>query len=69
MMGDMLGNSKANPDAEARICSVVTVKMWPIDNRVPLSTSGLIDVIKFVRNWRKTAPDRAETKPSVVLSQ
>lgn len=69
MLGDVMGNTKANADAESRVCNVINFKMWPIDNRVPLSTSGLIDVMKSVRIWRKKAPDRAETKPSVVLSQ
>ena len=35
---------------------------------MPLSTSGLVDVIKMVRAWRKRAPDRPETKPTVVMS-
>ncbi|KRZ22653.1 Receptor-type tyrosine-protein phosphatase kappa, partial [Trichinella pseudospiralis] len=37
-------------------------------HRVPLSTVGLIDVIKMARCWRKRAPDRPETKPTVVIS-
>ena len=43
--------------------------MWPIENKVPLSTNGLVEVIKMARNWRKRAPDRPETKPTVVMSQ
>lgn len=43
--------------------------MWPIENKVPLSTSSLIDLIRMSRAWRKRAPDRPETKPTVVMSQ
>lgn len=43
--------------------------MWPIENKVPLSTSGLIDIIKMARSWKKRAPDRPETKPTIVMSQ
>ena len=43
--------------------------MWPIENKVPLSTNGLVEVIKMARNWRKRAPDRPETKPTIVMSQ
>ncbi|EGT57268.1 hypothetical protein CAEBREN_10014 [Caenorhabditis brenneri] len=42
--------------------------MWPIGNKVPLSTTGLVDVIKMARSWRKRAPDRPETKPIIVMS-
>ncbi|VDN05097.1 unnamed protein product [Thelazia callipaeda] len=44
------------------------VRMWPIENEVPLSTVGLIDVIKMARSWRKRAPERPETKPTIVMS-
>lgn len=57
-----------------RECSPTTVtklqvRMWPIENKVPLSTSGLIDVIKMARTWRKRAPDRPDSKPTIVMSQ
>lgn len=43
--------------------------MWPIENKVPLSTSGLLDIIKMARSWKKRAPDKPETKPTIVMSQ
>lgn len=36
--------------------------------QVPLSTSGLLDLIKMARSWKKRAPERPETKPAIVLS-
>ncbi|CDW55149.1 Receptor type tyrosine protein phosphatase mu [Trichuris trichiura] len=55
-------------EVDARICNVISVRIWPAQHRVPLSTSGLIDVIKMARLWRKRAPDRPDTKPTVVIS-
>lgn len=65
----MVAGKSMLQDAEARVCNIVSVRMWPIQTRVPLSTAGLIDVIKMVRSWRRRAPDRPETKPSIVISQ
>ncbi|VDL87594.1 unnamed protein product [Nippostrongylus brasiliensis] len=42
--------------------------MWPIENKVPLSTTGLMDIIKMARSWRRRAPDRPESKPTIVMS-
>ncbi|VDK85209.1 unnamed protein product [Litomosoides sigmodontis] len=55
-------------EAEVRICCVIQIRMWPIENKVPLSTAGLIDIIKMARGWRKRAPERPETKPTIVMS-
>ncbi|VDO35759.1 unnamed protein product [Onchocerca flexuosa] len=63
------GNSQRQMEAEVRICCIIQVRMWPIENKVPLSTSGLIDIIKMARSWRERAPDRPETKPTIVMSQ
>uniref|UniRef100_A0A915BWH9 Uncharacterized protein n=1 Tax=Parascaris univalens TaxID=6257 RepID=A0A915BWH9_PARUN len=62
------GANQQQLEAEVRICCVIQVRMWPIENKVPLSTSGLIDMIKMARSWRKRAPDRPETKPTIVMS-
>ncbi|VDD93344.1 unnamed protein product [Enterobius vermicularis] len=62
------GANQQQLEAEIRICCVIQVKMWPIENKVPLSTSGLIDIIKMARSWKKRAPDRPETKPTIVMS-
>ncbi|KAK0393386.1 hypothetical protein QR680_000187 [Steinernema hermaphroditum] len=62
------GSAQQQLEAEVRICCLIQVRMWPIENKVPLSTSGLIDMIKMARSWRKRAPDRPETKPTIVLS-
>lgn len=63
------GASQQQLEAEVRVCCVIQVKMWPMENKVPLSTSGLIELVKMVRSWRKRAPDRPEIKPTIVLSQ
>ncbi|CAB3411504.1 unnamed protein product [Caenorhabditis bovis] len=70
MISDIMASGAQNQqiDAEVRICCVIQVRMWPIENKVPLSTTGLIDVIKMARSWRKRAPDRPETKPTIVMS-
>ncbi|CAD6192228.1 unnamed protein product [Caenorhabditis auriculariae] len=70
MISDIMASGQNNQqiDAEVRICCVIQVRMWPIENKVPLSTTGLIDVIKMARSWRKRAPDRPETKPTIVMS-
>ncbi|CAJ0581842.1 unnamed protein product, partial [Mesorhabditis spiculigera] len=70
MISDIMssGQSQQQMEAEVRICCVIQVRMWPIEHKVPLSTTGLIDVIKMARSWRKRAPDRPETKPTIVLS-
>ncbi|TMS33747.1 hypothetical protein L596_001446 [Steinernema carpocapsae] len=62
------GSTQQQLEAEVRICCLIQVRMWPIENKVPLSTSGLIDMIKMARSWRKRAPDRPETKPTIVMS-
>ncbi|KRZ53636.1 Receptor-type tyrosine-protein phosphatase mu [Trichinella nativa] len=64
----MVNNKGGIQEVDARICNVISVRIWPIQHRVPLSTVGLIDVIKMARCWRKRAPDRPETKPTVVIS-
>ncbi|VDN28961.1 unnamed protein product [Gongylonema pulchrum] len=76
MISEIMANgaNQQQLEAEVRICCVIQVflqivRMWPIENKVPLSTSGLIDVIKMARTWRKRAPDRPETKPTIVMSQ
>ncbi|CAI4221076.1 unnamed protein product [Auanema sp. JU1783] len=70
MISDIMASGSNNQqiDAEVRICCIIQVRMWPIENKVPLSTTGLIDVIKMARSWRKRAPDRPETKPTIVMS-
>ncbi|VDN34615.1 unnamed protein product [Gongylonema pulchrum] len=70
MISEIMANgaNQQQLEAEVRICCVIQVRMWPIENKVPLSTSGLIDVIKMARTWRKRAPDRPETKPTIVMS-
>jgi len=40
------GASQQQLEAEIRVCCILQVKMWPIDSNVPLSTSGLLEVIK-----------------------
>uniref|UniRef100_A0A1I8A076 Protein-tyrosine phosphatase n=1 Tax=Steinernema glaseri TaxID=37863 RepID=A0A1I8A076_9BILA len=62
------GSTQQQLEAEVRVCCLIQVRMWPIENKVPLSTSGLIDMIKMARSWRKRAPDRPETKPTIVMS-
>ncbi|CAD5211604.1 unnamed protein product [Bursaphelenchus okinawaensis] len=62
------GATQQQMEAEIRICCVIQVKMWPLENKVPLSTSSMIELIKMTRAWRKRAPDRPETKPTVVMS-
>uniref|UniRef100_A0A914YUP3 Protein tyrosine phosphatase n=1 Tax=Panagrolaimus superbus TaxID=310955 RepID=A0A914YUP3_9BILA len=62
------GATQQQLEAEVRICCIIQVRMWPIENKVPLSTSGLIELIKMTRSWRKRAPDRPETKPTIVMS-
>ncbi|GMT15986.1 hypothetical protein PFISCL1PPCAC_7283, partial [Pristionchus fissidentatus] len=70
MISDIMssGASQQQIEAEVRICCVIQVRMWPLESKVPLSTSGLMDVIKMARSWRKRAPDRPETKPTIVMS-
>uniref|UniRef100_A0A0N5ATN6 Tyrosine-protein phosphatase domain-containing protein n=1 Tax=Syphacia muris TaxID=451379 RepID=A0A0N5ATN6_9BILA len=70
MISEIMANgaNQQQLEAEVRICCVIQVTMWPIENKVPLSTSGLIDIIKMARSWRKRAPDRPETKPTIVMS-
>jgi hypothetical protein len=63
------GGSAGGSGDDVRMCTLFAVKMWPIENKVPLSTAGLVDVVKMVRAWRRRAPDRPDTKPTVVLSQ
>uniref|UniRef100_A0AC34Q1J4 Protein tyrosine phosphatase n=1 Tax=Panagrolaimus sp. JU765 TaxID=591449 RepID=A0AC34Q1J4_9BILA len=62
------GATQQQIEAEVRICCIIQVRMWPMENKVPLSTSGLIELIKMSRAWRKRAPDRPETKPTIVMS-
>lgn len=62
------GTNQQQLEAEVRICCVIQIRMWPIENKVPSSTSGLIDMIKMARSWRKRAPERPETKPTIVMS-
>uniref|UniRef100_A0A914DK35 Uncharacterized protein n=1 Tax=Acrobeloides nanus TaxID=290746 RepID=A0A914DK35_9BILA len=62
------GATQQQLEAEVRICCVIQVRMWPLENKVPLSTSGLIELIKMFRSWRRRAPDRPEIKPSVIMS-
>jgi len=70
MLTEVMANNKSSSQSEDfKVCNVISLKMWPIHNRVPTSTSGFIDAIKMVRSWRKRAPDKPETKPSIVLSQ
>ncbi|EYC13679.1 hypothetical protein Y032_0043g860 [Ancylostoma ceylanicum] len=71
MISDIMSSGASNQqiDTEVRICCVIQVRMWPIENKVPLSTTGLMDVIKMARSWRRRAPDRPETKPTIVMSQ
>ncbi|EYC13680.1 hypothetical protein Y032_0043g860 [Ancylostoma ceylanicum] len=70
MISDIMSSGASNQqiDTEVRICCVIQVRMWPIENKVPLSTTGLMDVIKMARSWRRRAPDRPETKPTIVMS-
>ncbi|KHJ47866.1 Protein-tyrosine phosphatase [Trichuris suis] len=69
ILSELMVNSKGSiHEVDARICNVISVRIWPAQHRVPLSTSGLIDVIKMARLWRKRAPDRPDTKPTVVIS-
>ncbi|KJH43712.1 Protein-tyrosine phosphatase [Dictyocaulus viviparus] len=71
MISDIMSSGVSNQqhfDTEVRICCVIQVRMWPIENKVPLSTTGLMDIIKMARSWRRRAPDRPETKPTVVMS-
>lgn len=70
MISEIMANSanQQQIEAEVRICCVIQVRMWPIENKVPLSTSGLIDVIKMARTWRRRAPERPEMKPTIVMS-
>ncbi|KAH7695761.1 protein-tyrosine phosphatase, partial [Aphelenchoides avenae] len=62
------GATQQQLEAEVRICCLIQVRMWPLENKVPTSTSALIEVIKMARSWRKRAPDRPETRPTVVMS-
>uniref|UniRef100_A0A0N4Z7W9 Tyrosine-protein phosphatase domain-containing protein n=1 Tax=Parastrongyloides trichosuri TaxID=131310 RepID=A0A0N4Z7W9_PARTI len=62
------GASQAQLEAEVKICCILSVKMWPIENKVPLSTSSLVDLMRMTRSWKKRAPDRPETKPSIIMS-
>ncbi|ETN84299.1 Protein-tyrosine phosphatase [Necator americanus] len=70
MISDIMSSGSSNQqiDTEVRVCCVIQVRMWPIENKVPLSTTGLMDVIKMARSWRRRAPDRPETKPTIVMS-
>ncbi|WKX97626.1 hypothetical protein Q1695_013357 [Nippostrongylus brasiliensis] len=70
MISDIMtsGASQQQIDTEVRICCVIQVRMWPIENKVPLSTTGLMDIIKMARSWRRRAPDRPESKPTIVMS-
>ncbi|VDK68439.1 unnamed protein product [Onchocerca ochengi] len=70
MISEIMANGSAQRpvEAEVRICCIIQVRMWPIENKVPLSTAGLIDIIKMARSWRDRAPDRPETKPTIVMS-
>ncbi|KAL3102606.1 hypothetical protein niasHT_022893 [Heterodera trifolii] len=62
------GASQQQLEAEVRLCCIIQVKMWPIENKVPLSTTALIEVLKMTRSWRKRAPDRPEQRPTIVMS-
>ncbi|KAE9548517.1 hypothetical protein FO519_008273 [Halicephalobus sp. NKZ332] len=62
------GATQQQLEAEIRVCCILQVRMWPLENKVPLSTSGLIELIKMTRSWRKRAPDRPEIKPTIVMS-
>ncbi|KAJ1370030.1 hypothetical protein KIN20_031661 [Parelaphostrongylus tenuis] len=70
MISDIMSNAANNQqiETEVRICCVIQVRIWPIENKVPLSTTGLMDVIKMARSWRRRAPDRPELKPTIVMS-
>ncbi|KRX42008.1 Receptor-type tyrosine-protein phosphatase mu [Trichinella murrelli] len=48
----MVNNKGGIQEVDARICNVISVRIWPIQHRVPLSTVGLIDVIKMARCWQ-----------------
>ncbi|VDM58345.1 unnamed protein product [Angiostrongylus costaricensis] len=63
MISDIMSNAANSQqiETEVRICCV-------IQNKVPLSTTGLMDVIKMARSWRRRAPDRPESKPTIVMS-
>ena len=52
------GASQQQLETEVRLCCIIQVKMWPVENKVPLSTTALIEVLKMTRSWRKRAPDR-----------
>uniref|UniRef100_A0A914HKX0 Tyrosine-protein phosphatase domain-containing protein n=1 Tax=Globodera rostochiensis TaxID=31243 RepID=A0A914HKX0_GLORO len=62
------GASQQQLEAEVRLCCIIQVKMWPMENKVPLSTTALIEVLKMTRSWRKRAPDRPEQRPTIVMS-
>uniref|UniRef100_A0AC35U5K7 Receptor-type tyrosine-protein phosphatase kappa n=1 Tax=Rhabditophanes sp. KR3021 TaxID=114890 RepID=A0AC35U5K7_9BILA len=62
------GASQAQMEAEVKVCCIISVTMWPIENKIPMSTSKLIDAMRMARSWKKRAPDRPETKPTIVLS-
>uniref|UniRef100_A0A0K0DLT3 Protein-tyrosine phosphatase n=1 Tax=Angiostrongylus cantonensis TaxID=6313 RepID=A0A0K0DLT3_ANGCA len=70
MISDIMSNAANNQqiETEVRICCVIQVRIWPIENKVPLSTTGLMDVIKMARSWKRRAPDRPESKPTIVMS-
>ncbi|KAI6228016.1 Tyrosine-protein phosphatase [Aphelenchoides besseyi] len=70
LISEIMSNASAQQtvEAEVRICCIIQVRMWPIENKVPLSTTSLIELIKMTRSWRKRAPDRPETKPTIVMS-
>lgn len=63
------GATQQQMEQEVRVCCLIQVKMWPLENKVPLSTSSLIELIKMTRSWRKRAPDRPESKATIVMSQ
>ncbi|VDP12169.1 unnamed protein product [Soboliphyme baturini] len=69
VLSEITVSNKSNlQDLEAKICNMINVKVWPVQHRVPYSTSGFIDVIKMARSWRRRAPDRADIKPTIVIS-
>ncbi|KAI6242835.1 Tyrosine-protein phosphatase [Aphelenchoides fujianensis] len=55
LISEIMTNASAQQqvEAEVRICCIIQVRMWPIENKVPLSTTSLIELIKMTRSWRK----------------
>jgi len=75
MFHEMLGvNMPKNTAAEVecRTCNLIQVKNWPLASIVPMSTAGLIDLIKIVRELRRQCnldKSSADLRPIVIMSQ